>query len=491
MADVGFELGNLCKARTAAGHLRAHSYSAILTAGPFALLAGMVLAIQLLFLLFGVSEQESALYIGSVVYSFVFSQILACGLVMVLNRYVADCLAAKWYDDVTASLFGMSALVTGLGGVAAAVFLWGKPLDFFTKLLGYLLFGQLLLLWVQSVYLSAVRKYERLLLSCAAGVCLSIGCTAFFLVNGWLPPAQGALFSMDLGIGVMVFLFFLHITSHFGMPKAGMRFGFLPHLERHGRLFFVAVCDTVGLFLPNIMVWQSSWGVVVEGTYRFAPVYDVVTFYAFLSLLPLMTMLAVSVESSVCERYAKYRSCIVREGNFREIDDARKDLLHTLWFELRRAMEFQLVITLLFLALGSYFLSWAGIAYHQVNMFHVLLFAAFFTGILRMVCVLLICFDSQREVLKIAVSFFAGNLLLGLIGIFWLGEKSYGFTFFLASGFSLFYGLMRLHHFAARMNYFVFCAQPMFYLPPRGIFTKIARKLYGERLIDLERKDSL
>lgn len=49
MAGVGFELKRLFRARTAAGHIKAYSYSAIVTTGPFALLTGMVLAIQMLF----------------------------------------------------------------------------------------------------------------------------------------------------------------------------------------------------------------------------------------------------------------------------------------------------------------------------------------------------------------------------------------------------------------------------------------------------------
>ena len=488
MAGVGFELRKLFRARTAAGHIRAYSYSAIITTGPFALLTGMVLSIQILFLSFGVPAEEALVFVGSVVYAFIFSQILSCGFSMVLTRYVADCLSVEHYEDVTASLFGMSALMTGLGSVMAVIFLWGRPLDWFTKFLGYLFFIQLMVIWVQSVYLSSVKKYKRLLLSYGAGVLLSIGITYFFLSGGMLPPVEGALLAMDAGIGLTMLLFFLHITAHFGMPKNGMNFGFLPHLERHWRLFFISLLYTAGAFLPNFFVWQGPWSVVAEGTYRFAPVYDVVTFYAFLSILPLMTMFVVSVETVFYERYAKYFFYVVRKGNFREIDDARKELLHTLWFELRHIMEFQFVVTLVFLGLGNYFLSWAGITYSQVNMFNVLLFGAFFTGILQVVYIMLIYFDYQRDVLRIALVFFAGNLVLGLLGLFWWGEKSYGFTFFLASGISLFYAIGRLRYFAERINYFVFCAQPIFYLPPHGFFTKLAKRLYGDRLVDLERK---
>ena len=72
MAGIGFELKKLFNGRTASSYLKAYSYSAVITAGPFALMTGMVLAIQLMFVLFGVSEEESRLYTASIIYPCVF-----------------------------------------------------------------------------------------------------------------------------------------------------------------------------------------------------------------------------------------------------------------------------------------------------------------------------------------------------------------------------------------------------------------------------------
>ena len=94
MAGVGFELKRLFRARTAAGHIKAYSYSAIVTTGPFALLTSMVLAIQMLFQIYDAGLDESAVFLGAVVYSFVFSQLLSCGFTIVLTRYLADCITA-------------------------------------------------------------------------------------------------------------------------------------------------------------------------------------------------------------------------------------------------------------------------------------------------------------------------------------------------------------------------------------------------------------
>ena len=268
MAGVGFELRKLFKARTMAGHVKAYSYSAIITAGPFALMTSMVLAVQLLFAFFGVAEEEAQVFVGAVVYAFVFSQVFSGGFTMVLTRYLADCLSVRHYEDVTASLLGLGAILTSLGGVAALIFFWGKPLPLFTKCLSYLFFALLLLAWVESVYLSAVKKFKRLLVSYLAGVLLAVLLSWLFLAWQVFSPAQSGLLAMDVGMSLVVLLFLLHIVDYFGLSPEGQNFAFLPYLERHWRLFLISSCYMLGIFLPNLIIWQGPWGVEIAGTFR-------------------------------------------------------------------------------------------------------------------------------------------------------------------------------------------------------------------------------
>lgn len=488
MAGVGFELKKLFRARTATGHIKAYTYSAVVTAGPFLLMTGMVLAVQLLFSLHGVAEADSMLFVASVAYVFVFSQILSSGFTMVLTRYLADCLSVGHYRDVTASLFGMGALLTLFGSAGAVAFFAASPLGFAEAALTNVFFLELLLIWTQSVYLTAIKKFRRLLAGFAASVSLSVALCAGLLTAGWLAPVRAALLSMDVGMGLLVCLFFVHIAQCFGLPRDGQHFAFLPYFERHWRLFFSALFYTGGIFLPNFLVWLGPWGVTVAGTYRCAPGYDAVTFFAFLSILPLMVLFVVVAETRFYEKYAAYFDAITRRGNLREIEDARRELVYTLWFELRQVVEFQFVFTLVFLALGGYVLSLAGVDYHLVSLYDVLLFAAFFTGILQLLFVLLMYFDVQRFVLRTAVGFLAANVILGILGESFLGAAGYGFSFFLAAGLGLAAGWQYLSRFARRIDYYVYCAQPVFYRPPHGPLTRLVRRLYGARYVDLERR---
>lgn len=489
MAGVGFELKKLFRARTAVGHIRAYTYSALITAGPFAFMTCMILAIQVLLYQYAVTDAEAGIFMGAVVYSFVFSQIFSSGFTMVVTRYLADSIAVGRYADITASLFGLLTLLTVAGGVVAAVFLWPGLLPPFTKLLMYLFFLLLMMAWGESIYLSAIKHYKRLLVSylwgCLVSILLTWGLLAADGTSLGLSASQCSLLALCLGIGLVDLLFLLHITTYFGWPSGGLNFAFLPYFERHWRLFLVAFFYMAGLFAPNIIIWQGPDGISVAGIFRFSPRYDVLTFYAFLSILPLMMLFVVSMETRFYEHYAKYFTLITHAGNFRQIDDARKDMVQILWFELRHIVEFQFVFTLVAFVLGNYIFTGMNMPYADVNLFDVLLTAAFFIGLLQLLYVLMIYFDCQKETLRLSAFFFISNLALGVIGL-WLGRDSYGFTFFLTSAGSFLLGLWRLDHYLKRVNYYVFCSQPVFVRQVRGPLFWLVRRLYGERYVELD-----
>ncbi len=479
MAGIGFELKKLFNDRSASGYVKAYSYSAIVTAGPFALMTGMVLAIQLMFRLYEVDYTELQLYTASVIYPFVFSNIVASGFVLVITRYLADQLYTGNHRDIIASLYGILSLVLAVGAILAGAFLWDKPLDLLTKLCTYTFYLELLIIWIQGTYLTAVKDYRGLLYTYAGGVGLSILLTFLVIKTQIMAPATGALLAMNIGDACIIMMFFFYIRRYFGGRASGRNFLFLPYFEQHKRLFGIGLFYILSVYLPNFIIWQGTFAVDVVSTYTYAPMYDVATFYAFLSIVPVMMMFVVSMELHFYEKYAAYFSYITDKGNFKEIEDAREDLLHAVWFELRNIMEFQLVFTLIFLALGNYFLPLAGLSYASLDLYNLIVLGAFFTGIVQVIYTLLLYFEDQFGVLLIVGVFFAANFVFGLLGFFW-GEQTYGFTFFLAAALAFLVSLWRLDYFCRRINYYVFCSRPVFFRPPSGPLARITAWLYED-----------
>lgn len=480
MAGIGFELKKLFNRRTLTGQAMAYGYSSVITAGPFALLTSMVLLIQLLYIEYDVDKASQQLYMASVVYPFVFSQLAACGFSIIITRYLADCLYEGEYDSVSGSCYGVLLITQLAGAVIAVAFYWGTPLPWYLKVITYTFFMEMITVWLQNVYLTALKDYKSIFISYAGGVAIGVLLAMANLEWGYFEPVAGTMASMCVGTGFIIFSFMVQIIKYFGYPADGMNFEFLPYFEKHWRLFFVMFFYTLSLYIANFFIWSTDWSVHVMDTYIFAPEYDVVTFYAFLSILPIMIMFVVSMELKFYEQYAVYFSYITQKGNFAEIEAARKDLIHALWTEFKNIMEFQLVFSLIALAMGGYLLTSVGVSYKDVNIYRLLVLGAFFCGNLQIAYTLLLYLEDEKGSLLITGIFLLGNIIFGIAGLY-IGENSYGFTFFLAAVIACGVAIWRLQYFFKRINYFVFCSRPVFAEKPHGIFAKIAMHLYGNR----------
>lgn len=313
MAGIGFELKKLFNRRTLTGHAMAYGYSAVITAGPFALLTTMVLAIQLLFLRYGIDGNDSQLYVSSVIYPFVFSQLISCGFSIIITRYLADCLYEGEYENVSGSCYGIIFMAQLAGAVAALLFYWDKPLPLHLKLITYTFFAEMIAMWLQMVYLTALKDYKSIFVSYFAGAAISIALTWLNLQYGFMAPVEGTMLSMCIGVGILDLCFMVQIVRYFGYPSQAMNFEFLPYFEQHYKLFLLIIFYTLSIYVANFIVWNSSWGVMVAGTYLYSPRYDVITFYAFLSILPIMIMFVVSMELKFYEQYAIYFTYITQK----------------------------------------------------------------------------------------------------------------------------------------------------------------------------------
>lgn len=477
MAGIGFELKKLFHEKSATGYFKAYAYTSIITTGPFILMTGMVIGVQMLFRWFGVSYTDSQLYTVSIIYPFIFSHIASSGFSMLITRYIADLLYEGSYEDVVPSLYGMLSVALFFGAIPALCFFWNKPLTIEMKLTTYVFYMEMILIWIEGVYLSALKDYKKIIASYACGVFAAILLTVLALWDG-RAPMLGTMLAMNVG-GIIIAGLLLHNIGKFFPLRSHCHYKFLAYFEAHRRLFFISLFYTVSLYIPNLIIWQGPLGVTIANTYVYAPAYDVAAFYAFLSILPVMALFVVSTEIYFYEKYATYFMYITEKGNFREIEDARKDLLHVMWSEVRNVIELQLVCTLIFLALGNYFLPRAGLAYNSIDMYNLIVLGAFSIGVMQVIDTLLLYFEDQKGVLWICASFLAINTGLHLLGL-WIGEVTYGFMFFIAAFIGLCCSLQRLDSFTKQLDYQVFCSRPVFYQQKEWLISRFVGWLYRE-----------
>lgn len=457
MAGIGFQLKKLFRHQGFMMNARAYAYSAFVTVGPMLLCMVMVMVIQNLLKLYGAPLSERELFVAVAQYAFVFSQLFTSGFIMIMYRFIADMIFLKQLEYILPSLHGMIAVILLIGGISGAIFYLRSPLDWNLKITAYLLFIELLIIWIQMVYISALKDYMRIVKSFCYGVILGIGCSYVMLEFFHIVKVYAVIGCIDLGFFVMILLFTHHIEVFF-RDNNRKYFHFFSYFDKYPALFFIGFFYTLGLYIHNFIYWGSHFQVMVEKTFALAPFYDVPVFYALMSIIPSMVIFVVSVETEFYETYKNYYSTILNGGTIRDIQKSKKEMYNALMQQIGRVVEVQLFFSVFSLMLGILFFSRLGLNKLQLETFFLLVFGAYFCITMYIMTLVLLYFDDRKGVLGITALFLLTNTLLTYLLV---QTNSHGFSFFLSSLLSLLASLIRVYYLLKNIDYYTFCSQPI------------------------------
>lgn len=470
MAGIGFELRKMFHNRGSISNIRAYAFSSLVTVGPMLLCIFMVTFLQQLLIHMNASYLDRMAFLCAVQYAFIFSLLLTCGFNMSLSRYIADKIYLKEYEDIIASMYGVISVCVLIGGMIGALFYYFSPLEASFKVPAYLLFIELIIVWLQASYLTALKDYMRIVKGYGIAVIVAILSAVCFLFVLEIQLAVGMLISLTIGFFVMIVTSAIHLESFFQRRQRNY-FLFLTYLDKYPTLLFTGLFASLGFYIHNFIYWlagplQES----VAHTYLIAPTYDVPAFYASLSILPTMVVFVVSVETSFYEKYRDYYATILGTGSLQNIMRAKQDMIQVLMQQLSFMLELQLFFTLVSLALGISFLPAIGFTSTEIETFNILVVADFFYVAMFVVTLLLLYFDDRKGAFITTCIFVGSTLLITLV---MLPLENYGFSFFVAAFLSLAAALVRLVYFLKNIDYYTFCSQPLVIREKKSIFSRL------------------
>jgi uncharacterized membrane protein len=476
MAGIGFELRKLFKSKGFIPSIRAFIFSSLVTVGPTLLCIIMLTLLQQFLFYSGTPFNERELFMASTVYSFVFSLILTSGFSMIISRYVSDKLYKNEYEDIIPSLYGVMTVCMLLGGMIGGLFYYIVPLNLYYKLAAYILFMELIMLWIQSVYLSVLRDYKRLLKGFLFGVGTGVALSYLFIFILKIRTAASVLFAIDIGFLIILVLFMHSISSFFNKNNSNNYFGFLTYLDKYPSLFVLNFLYTLGMYIHNFIFWMSSIGITAGKTYLFSPHYDVPAFWAFMSILPAIVIFVVSIETSFYEKYKVYYSLVSHGGTMQDITWSKNEMLEVLSKGIKYIMEIQLFFTFVFIVLGMNFLPRIGLTGASVDIYNILIVGNYAYVIMFIILIILLHFDDRKGALLAAGMFLFCNGLFTTITVF-LGEDFYGLGFLVAAFVTLLTALTRLSMFLKNIDYYTYCAQPIVSKESEFFFTWLSKKI--------------
>lgn len=459
MAGIGFELRKMFNSKGLIPGIRAWIFSAVIVVGPTLLCIIMLTILQLFLKNVGVAQGKRDLFSAVIIYSFMFSLILTSGLTMILSRYISDKLYNNKEADILPSLKGAVTICMVIGGILGIFFYHGSPLRLTVKFAAFVLFMELNILWLQMVYVSALRDYSMLVkgffIGIASGVFLSYG----FVVLLKVDSVTSGLLSIDIGFFIVLVFFSGSIQSFFKI-KSNKYFHFLQYIGKYPSLFFINLFYISGLYIHNFIYWIGDSRVEIEETFIFAPFYDISTFWAFLSVMPAMVIFVVFSETSLYEKLRIFFGSICSRGMMDTINQSKDEMISSISLGLRHVMIIQSICSILCLVLSMVFLPLAEISSVSRDIFDVLVIGDY-AFIIMFICItILLYFDDRKGALLVVTVFVLSNVIFTGLTVF-LGRDYYGFGFMVAAFLSLIVGLMRLNFLLKNIYYFIFCYQPI------------------------------
>lgn len=476
MAGIGFELKKLYKNKSLLGDFRALLYTSAVTIGPQLLCILMITVLQFVIGFLNIAYTEKELFLYSVLYSFVFSQLLTSIFSMVVTRYISDKLYIKAYNKILPSLYGVISICLVIGGVVGAAFLVRSPINIYMKLSTYILFMELIIMWLETVYLSVLKDFVKIVKAFLLGVLSAIALSILMLIKTELEPSLAIVISIDVGIFVIITLLMYYIKSFFKTPVKWC-FEFLKCFDKYYSLIFISFFYTLSLYIHNFIYWNSNLGRAIFNTYVSAPIYDVPTFYAFLTILPASIIFVISTETSFYNRYREYYSKINMGGTLKDIKNAKKSMIVVLWRELFHLMEIQFFFSVFFVVLGNCSLPYIGLSETSVYTFIILSFGAYCSISMFIIVLIELYFENRKGALIVTTTFLFSNILFTLISLKF-GENYYGFGFFASAFISLVIAILSLEKFLKNIDYITFCSQPIVYREKKGVFTHLVERIY-------------
>ena len=475
MAGIGFELKKLLVGRGAIGKIRAYAYASIVCSGTMLLAIMLLIGIQLLAKSSGATEHTRETLVALVVYAMLCSMLLASMLQTFLSRYVSDMLYRNTPDRVIPSLIGASVLLMIPGGAAYAYLLSKTPeVPWIDRALDWLMFMELIPVWLQMAYITATKDYRRILMVFAAGISAALSLGAVLLAAGF-NPQTALIAALAIGYGVMLVGNTGALLRYFN-AGSGSALAFIEWFSTAPDLIPIGFLGMAGAFAHIVLMWFGPLGVVVTGPLRQAPLNDAAAFYAFLVMLPANVRFVISVEVNFYRKYRRYFDAILGGGTLSEIIVARNDMIAALKQEVRKLAELQTAVMLAYIVFMRYYLQTIGFTTDMIAMFQVMVIGYSAYAIGNCLMLIQLYFNDRKGALMAVATFFSVNVLVTLQTL--KGPPLYYGVGLVAGGIAMYLVAMpRLFLYLRRIDGHVFCGQPL--LAPKSVsrWSKAASRL--------------
>ena len=401
MAGIGFKLDRMVRRDSLSGSLGAMLTGVAVTSGPWLLTTALLVMMRISAVAAGIEEVTSAERVITVVYALAI--VLSTPIDIVLTRFAADCVYQGKCERIAAPLCrALAGVLVGFTCIGAlAMFVLDVPAA----------------LAVPGTVLAAIVGAQWLLLSAAGGlsspgiILKAFGYGAPVSIAAWLllsGPLQIGPTGYLLGFAagqVVTLAFLLHGTLR-ALPRRIDRSARLRDSYRtHMTLALETFAFNAGLWVDKLVVF-----LICDG--HTASQYAALAAVAWLSIVPAMAYLYVSIETVFHSKFRAFYASVSSGASLSELERLAHRLQMQVKHTLRKTCWVQVLVTLVCLFVARPLVHALGLSGAAPQTIYWLIIGAGFQVIAFSAILLLYYFDFRREALVSSFAQLAACLLL-------------------------------------------------------------------------------
>ena len=457
MAGIGFELRRLLRKNTLIGLVEAYAYAGIIGSGPWVFSIVGILLIGLFSASLVVPSFLVTQFQTSVTYLVAGSLILTGLVQLAFTRFISDRLFEKKREQVLPNLHGLLLIVilaaSLLGSLLLFIALPGLGVAY--RLLMLAGFVIMCAVWVLTVLLSGMKRYQAIVLLFAGAYALIVGLTLALRPLG----LEGLLGGFVFGNLVLLAGMWALTVHDFAGPGPFLRFDCLRPELAYPTLMAIGVLYNLAVWADKFMFWYfPPTSEPIIGSFRASLIYDLPVFLSYLSIIPGMAVFLVRIETDFVEYYNKFYDAVRSGGSLEFIENMRDEMVYSIQQGLSEIGKIQTLAILTTFVAGPALLDALGISQLYLPLLHVQVIGAGLQVALMAVLNVFFYLDQRRIVLFLCVEFLLLNVLFTAATL-WLGAALYGYGFTLAVLLTLASGLLLLSRQLSRLEYETFMLQ--------------------------------
>ena len=454
MAGIGFRLERLLDEDSYISILKSHIYSTFICSGPW-LLSIITIFCLSYFAPKNIDIYEIIYFRATITYIFAFSLIITGVLYLSLSRYLADRLYLKDKDAMLPA-FNSSILLTLIVQSVTGYLLFRTSPSVLIMLLSLSIYLVISLMWVIMIFLTSLRDYAAITKAYFAGALTAV-LGALYLGNRY--GLAGYLGGYLTGHMLIMVLLSARIFIEFDSKRI-FDLQILSFLFRHRRLVFIGIAYNAAIWIDKIVFWLSPHAISISPVLRSYPEYESAVFFAYLTIIPVLTAFLISIETDFYKRYRAYYAKVMDKSTYAAIRQAKEDIVKGLCSSISHLLSYQGMITLIAITFAPELVEFFRLKAMMVPIFRIATLGAFLHSLLLITIIVILYFDFQSTALIASVSFLVTN---GLFSFFTsrLDIQFLGYGYFFASLVSLIVAFYMLDFKLKRLEYITFASQPL------------------------------